>query len=304
MIVTDKDKEIIATRTKQRKQQFAMSLEQVADQVEVNKATVNKLVHKDEHWKTQSLSQEMWMKFAEWVGYSLSEDSWQVDRNATNFRRYYNMCNHVKEDSILRIISDRFGKGKSTALKAYRFDHETHAYYFKCHRSWTQKVFVGQIKKALKLSGGVQNVFQALEDITAHIQSIKHMRPILMFDEYNRLPEGSKAQVFSLYEMLENTAGFVLCGGENLQKELTRGVGSAKQDCQEVFDRGGSKYLSSKELKVAEIKADIKGICEMNGVADPMQIAAITNNFTGSFRKVKADIDDYKKKQRKGAKNG
>jgi hypothetical protein len=304
MIVTDKDKENIASKVKERKAQFKMSLDQVGNQVGANKSTVNKLVHDDEKWRTESVSEDMWVRFANWVNYDFHEESWKIHRGATNFKRYYNMCKHVSDASIMRIISDRFGKGKSTALKAYQFDHANRSWYFKCHKSWTQKVLVGQIKKALNLTGGVQNTFSTLEEIADHIMSIKHLKPAMFFDEYNRMPEGSKAQIFSLYEMTEGALGIILCGGENLKVELKRGVNNARQDCQEIYDRGGAKYLVSNPLLEKEMKSDITAICELNGITSPEVIQTLINNFTGSFREVKAGIDDYKRKLSKGGTNG
>lgn len=300
MIVTLKDKEIIARKVRQRKAHFVMSLDAVGAKVGVNKSTVNKLVHESDRWKTESVSDEMWIKFADWTEYDFNDGSWKVFRNAINFRNYYNICKHVKDDSIMRIISDRFGKGKSTALKAFQRDHVTSAWYFICDRSMTQKVLVRSVKKQLGLSANVTNIYSALDDISAHIERIKHTRPVLLFDEYNRLSEGSKSLIKTIYDRTEGNVGIVICGGENLEVDLNRGINRAKLDYQETYDRAGAVYRQARAMTIEEITTDITTICKINGVTDKLTIQAIINNFSGSFRKVKADIDDYKKKLRKG----
>lgn len=293
MMISIKDKVNICRLTKARAGQHSLSQSEVAVQAGVHKTMVNWIFSADEKWRGQSISDAKWRSLAAWCKHSLEGEGWKLYKNAVNYRRFYNMAQHAQEASLMIIISERFGRGKSTALRSYRDDNPKSVWYFEGESTWTQPVFVQKLCMTLGLGGVMGGIPVAFDAIVSQLNG--SYRPLLIFDEWSELPESSRRLVKTLYNRTEGRCGIVLCGGEYLKKDLMAGVRSARQSYQEIFSRGGGKILGGKALTEAGARKEVAGVCALNGVEDEEAVLLICGAFTGDFREVRRLIEDYKR---------
>lgn len=190
MNFTIKQKEQIALEARNKAAMHEMSQREVAAQAQISKTAVTWIFSAEETWRNYSISDQKWQAMAEWAGVSFNTNEWQLNKEATNFKRFYNMCQHAQEASIMIIISDSQGRGKSTALRSYRDDHAKNAFYLECETSMVQKIFLRNIKSLLGLTDEGEGIHDSLNAIVKRILTLN--KPILELDEWNELPEASK----------------------------------------------------------------------------------------------------------------
>lgn len=295
-------KEQISEHAKSKAYMHEMSQREVAAQSGVSKTAVTWIFSDEQNWKNQSISDQKWQAMADWSGLTFKSNAWQINREATNFKRFYNMCAHAQEDSIMIIISDSQGRGKSTALECYRDDHAKNAFYLECETSMVQRVFLRNIKSLLGLPDENEGIHDAINSVVRRLLTFD--KPILELDEWNELPEASKRLIKTIWNKTEGKLGIIICGGRSLKKSLESGVARAKQSYQEIHSRGGGKILSGKSLDEKTVSRELSRICQLNGIDNESEILSIRNNFNGDLRATRRMIQDQikiKSKQRKEA---
>ncbi|WP_420581976.1 AAA family ATPase [Reichenbachiella sp.] len=291
MTITIKQKEQIAQAAKNKAKMHGMSQREVAAQAQVSKTAITWICSAEETWREYSISDQKWTAVAEWAGVVFDENEWQLNREATNFKRFYNMCKHAQEGSIMIIISDSQGRGKSTAQEAYRDDHAKNSFYLECETSMVQKVFLRSVKALLGIPDEGEGIHDSINIIVKRL--LTYNKPLLMLDEWNELPEASKRLIKTIWNKTEGKLGIVICGGRSLKKSLESGVARAKQSYQEIHSRGGGKILQGKVLDDKKATEEVSRICVLNGLTDQEAIMKVVNNFTGDIRAVRRMIEEH-----------
>jgi transcriptional regulator with XRE-family HTH domain len=303
MTITHQDKELIAKKAKNQADQYQLSQAKVAIQSGVNKTTITWIFNGQ--WENYSISDQKWIEVARWCQYDFDSDVWKIDREVKNFKRFYKMCNHAHLNQRMKMISDKQGRCKSTALETYRNDNRANAFYLECDDTMIKSEFLNRLAELLGVKDSLStSIAGKLNTVCEAILKVK--KPIILLDEWNELPSGSKRLIKTLWNKTEGRCAFVICGGMNLKKDMENGVKRAKQSYQEIYSRGGGTILTGvkNETDDASIKrntTEITRVCQANGLTNPHSIAKIINNFTGDWRVVHEMVIDEKALNRKNA---
>ena len=117
--------------------------------------------------------------------------------------------------------------------------------------------------------------------------------PLIIINEVDKLKDESLYFFISLYNMTEEKCGIACFATDQLEKRIERGLFLNKKGYQEIFSRFGRRFIELKQPN----RADIRLICNANGVTDEDVIAEIFNSSEGDLRRVKKLVQNERAKR-------
>lgn len=198
----------------------------------------------------------------------------------------------AKEEGATFALVGPAGSGKTFAGKWFATNMRGKSvYYLECAEYWNKKMFLGNLLQAMGKENTGMNIGEMMELIVRELR--RQHEPLIILDEVDKLSDPVLAFFITLYNELNNMCGFVWTSTNAIEKRITRGRNISKRGYQELFSRIGSKFISLKGASPAEIRE----ICEQNGITDPMQVGLIINDCEGDLRRVSRHLLKDKAKQ-------
>jgi len=276
------NKEMIRNKVEEKISTLQISANAASAQIGISAATMSNVLNNTWMLKPElAPSDEMWRKLALWAGVATD---WNTAYTA-DFKRMTGICRHAQEMSISKAISFTPGTGKTYALKEYSNSNPS-VYYIECEEYWNKKVFLQKLCSVMGINNSLLSVPEMVEVIIDFLNSKEKI--LVIIDEADKL----KDPVINFYKTFYNKteAGFILCGAPYFKNRIEKGCRLQKQTYQEIFSRIGGEFLRLKGVT----DADIKLICEANGIRDIMDIEQVKNYCNGDLRRAKSSIDKLK----------
>lgn len=256
------------------------SQRQIATQCGVSNATISQILNNN--W--DSISDEMWRK----VEVTLRMDfNWHT-APTTNFKLIYDLVKTAKSQSLSIGISDTAGKGKTEAFTKFAREH-SNVIYIECKNYWTKKSYI----KQLLINSGLTSLGSTETLINAFLRHLKGLyKPVVIIDQFDKLKNPQLDLFMDFYNDLHGHCAFVISGVEALEKRIERGVSRDTVGYAELYSRIGRKFIKLDPITLADVKA----ICNANGIKHEEDIEDIYNNCENDLRRVRRDIDKLKLK--------
>lgn len=207
---------------------------------------------------------------------------WQiVSTNAyTEIASVLNRCH--QESSVTWVVGEA-GSGKTTTARHYASTTE-HAYYVLCSEDMHRRDFLNTISRSLGFSLPKQNLRESLMDVVDKLLSMD--RPLLIFDEADKLSDSVFHYFIQLYNLLEDRCGMTFLSTAYIEKRMQRGLTLKKRGYAEMNSRLGRKFY----VIDPTTGVDVYGICQANGVEDKHEIGDIISDaeqYQFDLRRVK-----------------
>ena len=172
------------------------------------------------------------------------------------------------------------GSGKTYAAKEYETSHRN-VYRLMCDEFWSKNDFVEELLRAMgeKADGLTKRERLAL---ACRVLGMKD-RPLLIFDEFDKLGDNVWSFFITLYNRLEDQCGMVLLSTDYIEKRFRMGLKYQRKGYPEIWSRLGSRCV---ELDRADYE-DVKAVCEANGLTDEAVIEDIARSAEGDLRRVR-----------------
>lgn len=255
-------------------QQFSSQAQAARRLKNVSEATVINIL-KGNHG---SISEEMWRKVGRQVGWSNTGEWNMADtRDLKNMIRYFQ---DAKKYSHVFAIVGNAGCGK-TATAAQYARIEQNVYHINCAEYWNKKMFLGKILHAMGREHTGYNTAEMMDEIVENI--MKQDNPLILLDEADKLNDNVLYFFITLYNLLEGKCGIILLSTDYLSKRILRGYKFNKKGYAEIFSRIGRRFIKLSGTGKAEVRA----ICEANGVMDTHTVTEIYHGYDGDLRRVK-----------------
>lgn len=246
--------------------------------------------------KWDAIADKTWIRIGQALGWS--QAGWQVVET-TNTRLLNQVYTDAKENSLWMAVSYQAGSGKTVSGRTYAATYASEACYFIQAREWSRRQFLAELCKVLGIGYPASATTEGMiELIVDFLVQRAHLRPLIILDETDKLKADALRVLIPLYNELEDKVGFVIQGTENLQRKIEIGVQWNKQGFDELHSRFGRSFVHL----YGATKADIKNICQANGISDPATIEAIWKeagprqmNIQGQFV---AMVDDLRRVRR------
>lgn len=227
--------------------------------------------------KWEHISEEMWRKVAKAIGYGTN--GWNTAATAT-YLQVHALLRGAQEESRVMSLTAPAGSGKTYAAKEYEASHRN-VYRLMCDEFWSKNDFVEELLRAM----GEKAIGLTKRERLALACSVlsKKEKPLLIFDEFDKLGDNVWSFFITLYNRLEGQCGMVLLSTDYIEKRMRMGLKSQRRGYPEIWSRLGSRCV---ELDRADY-ADVKMVCEANGLTDEAVIEDIARSAEGDLRRVR-----------------
>ena len=183
------------------------------------------------------------------------------------------------------------GCGKTTTGRLYAESHKE-AFYILCSEDMLKGEFVRTIARRLGIRSEGYTVRELWQEI---IDSIIQMeRPLIIFDEADKLPESVFQYFISMYNNLEDRCGVVFLSTDYIKRRISNGLRYGRKGYKEIFSRIGRKYFDLEPTSAQDVYA----ICTANGITSREDIDKIIKEGDGydfDLRRVKKSVHRMKR---------
>jgi hypothetical protein len=237
----------------------------VSVKCEVSNATISNMIN----GKWELIKTEMWMQVASKLNVHFS--GWQI-AETTNFKMMWGVLNDAKEHSLFIPVAFIAGSGKTTGVDEFAKAHSESVYVLKADE-WAKREFLTALALTLGIEppkGGL-SVSQIGVRISNFFNERAFTKPLLVIDEFKKLKAPAKRWIISFFNRIEDKAGLVVVGTEDLEEEIKRGVRLKMEGYDELESRLGRNYV---KLFGATLN-DVELICKANGINEREKAAEI-----------------------------
>lgn len=249
----------------------------------VSEATVIQILK--DNWDL--ISVEMWTRVGKQVGWNAKGDWTMVDT-----KDYDKVCRFLAdaqaEQNVYAICAPE-GSGKTSSVRHYASTYQQ-VFHVVCAEYFNMKYLLRKMLEAMSIESASMTVPEMMETV---VDAVNRMSNVLfVWDEFDKLKDPVIYFFITLYNELEDKCGMVVMGTPFLEARIKKGVRLNKKGFREIYSRIGRKYIYLNGTSKAEVKA----ICEANGIADPADIAEAFNDYEGDLRRLKKKIHNIKKR--------
>lgn len=249
---------------------------------DVSGATVSQMINKN--WDL--ISDVMWRNVAKQIGYR--EHAWELVETIDH-QRMTRILEDAKQNALVMAICGAAGTGKSFTIKHFQASRKN-VFALYCNEFWNKKTFLREILMTMGRDYKGLSIGEMMQEVVWGIKTCD--RPVLIFDEADKLSDNVLYNFISIYNQVEDDCGIVLCATNHLEKSLKKGVALNKKGYNEIWSRVGRRCINLKGVSASDIVA----ICEANGVKDQDDIQFIIKDSEGDLRRVKRCIHAVKQK--------
>lgn len=275
----------------QQKKQIAEALESYCARFEsqnkasnslkgVSSATITQVLQ--ENWEL--IADRMWRNIASQIGFASTE--W-VGVETENYKTITQLLQDAQEFSNVFAICGEAGSGKTYALRQFTGENKR-VYMLQCNEYWNRKMFMQELLTAMGRDCSGYTVGEMMAEVVRGLK--KEDRPLIIMDEADKLTDQVMYFFITLYNLLEEHCGIVMCATDHLQKRIKRGLKLNKKGYKEIYSRIGRKFVELDGVN----SSDVVAICINNGIADKKDIKGVIEDSEWDLRRVKRKIHALK----------
>lgn len=242
-------------------------------------------------WK--GISDSMILNVGKQIGWSAQQEVWNLVETST-YRDLKEIADDAKRYGNVFCCIASAGSGKTRTVKTYANQNED-VYHIVCRDFWSRKDFLKEFLKELGMAfhGLAQN--DMMELIIYALR--KRYQPLVILDEFDKLPDHTFSFFITLYNLLEDECGVILMATDHLEKRMNSGLDHNKKGYQEIYSRMGRRFIHLDE----PTQTDIINICMANGIDNKLTIKDIWDDCEGDIRRVKRRVHSEKKQIQEAA---
>lgn len=267
------------------------SYNKVSTKVGVSNGTISQMVNGNH----DLIKPELWQKVA--AALNWTPKAWNI-AETTNYKMLTQLFTDAKTESMFMAVSHAAGSGKSASINKYA--ETDSSVYVVCAGEWSRRLFLLNLSRSLGIDTGkgYANVEELGKKVVTFFVERQTLKPLLILDEADKLKPSALRFLIPFYNELEDKAGVVIAGTDNLEKEIKRGVRYQTKGYDEIDSRFGRKFVHL----FGATKKDVAAICTVNGITDAQMHEAIFDEAEPTMRthegKKYRVIDDLRRVKR------
>lgn len=238
--------------------------------------------------KWELISDDMWMKLSSQLDAS---SEWQLCRTAA-FDALMFYLQDAKDESNVMWVTGPAGIGKSTAAGVFRNEHRN-VFMLTCSEDMHKSDFIRELASKVGVRATGMTVRETLMAVIDAL--VKMDRPLLIFDEGDKLTDKVLYYYISLYNALEDKCGMIFLSTNYIQERMRQGLARGKKGYDEIDSRICRRFVPLDLVTMSEVEA----ICRANGLTDSAAIRTVKEECVTSgndLRRVKKSVHKELKK--------
>lgn len=241
---------------------------------DVSEATFISIMNPD---KWGGISAELWRTVGYQLGWRKKSSVFVETQNATTMLIYYGLAQDYGEMFCLLGME---GRGKTFVAEWYRDRMRgKNVFYLRCKSVHNKKYFLIDILKSMGKPYEGMNTFELMEACVYQLSRLE--KPLIIFDEADKLPDELLQFFIQLYNELRFVCGIVLQGQPRFRDRIRKGIEKGKAGFRELYSRIGRRYIELSDLS----RSEIKDICQQNGLSES-EIDYAVNDCEGDMRRI------------------
>ena len=245
---------------------------------DVSAATVSNIIG----GKWNLIGEKMWQRLEAQL---VRHEGWQIF-STTAYRDMSLYLGIAQEESRVIWVAAPAGIGKSTAAGSYAALHRN-VFRMTCSSDMGKTDFVHELAALVGVRSGGLSVRGAFSEILKHLVTLD--RPLLVFDEADKLSDRVMLYFISIYNALEDRCGIVFMSTDAIRNRIRNGVLKGKAGYDELESRICRSYVDLTQVSAGEVEQ----ICLVNGLQSREGIARVkaeAGKHHNDLRRVKACI--------------
>lgn len=283
MKITENEKSKIAEAAQHYVARYDSQNQAAATLSGVSSATLSQVIN----GKHGLISKNMWRNLLAALSYNPNEE---VVLKTAPFNKLSSFLADAKKNKLALGVVGEAGTGKSFAIKFFE-STERNVVVLSCREYWNRKWFLQELLIKLGRPYHGLTIAEMMSDAVSRLLVTED--PIIVFDEYDKLPEHVFSFFVTLYNELEDRCGFLIIATDHLRKRIKRGLALNKKGYNEFNSRLGRRLLELPQPN----SEDITMICMANGITDRKKIKAIIDDSDWDLRRVKRKMHAIKAKR-------
>ena len=231
--------------------------------------------------KFANVSDDMFLRIRAAISDGRS-DGWRICETAA-FKDVETFLSDAQQYHNVSWIIAPAGIGKTTAANQYAKMHRN-VFVLPCSEDMHKADFVEELAKKIGIRNEGLTVRATLTRIVDEV--VKMERPLLVFDEGDKLTDSVMYYFISLYNALEDKCGIAFLSTPYIQKRMAKGLKLDRKGYEELYSRIGRKFVPLSSVSEYEVNA----ICRNNGLTEEKAIAAVIRD-SGELKKSAMEFD-------------
>ena len=280
-MITETNKQQIAERLREYAERIGSQNKAANSLKGISSATISQVLNNN--WEL--ISDEMWRSLGAQIGWT--ENEW-VAVETRDYRLLISLLDDARTNSNVFAVTGEAGTGKSFTMKRYA-ETNKRVYLIQCAEYWNRKMFMQELLTAMGRDYSGFTVSEMMHEVVRGLKTQEN--PLILLDEADKLSDQVLYFFITLYNMLEEHCGIVLCATDHLAKRIKRGLKLNKKGYKEIYSRIARRFI---ELHGAG-SGDITQICLANGITDTKTIKEIIADCENDLRRVRRKIHAVKR---------
>lgn len=294
--MTQDEKKAIALQLQEYVKRYRSQNKAAASLKGVSPATVSVILNGLATGEWPLINDAMWKKLADQTARANRDGHWQLVETAGWRDMVYVMADAQKWQNVTWVVGDA-GCGKTTAARAYAEEHQD-VFYILCSEDMHKNDFIREVARTI----GIRVEGRTLREMLGMIidELVQTEKPLLLFDEADKLTERVFHYFIDLYNRLEDRCGIVFFSTSYIERRMATGLRYNKCGYNELHSRIGRKFFRLDETDVQDVRA----ICQANGLLEKSQVSEVVKDaerYDFDLRRVKKAIHRVKRMQEEQA---
>lgn len=289
--LTQEEKRAIALQLQEYVKRYRSQNKAAASLKGVSPATVSVVLNGLTIGEWPLVNDIMWRKIADQTRGN-RDGGWQLVETAGWKDMVFVMADAQDWQNVTWVVGDA-GCGKTTAARAYAEEHQG-VFYILCSEDMHKNDFIREVARTI----GIRAEGRTLREMLGMIidELVQTDRPLLLFDEADKLTERVFHYFIDLYNRLEDRCGIVFFSTSYIERRMATGLRYNKCGYNELHSRIGRKFFRLDETSVQDVRA----ICQANGLSEKSQVSEVVKDaerYDFDLRRVKKAIHRVKRMQ-------
>jgi hypothetical protein len=244
-----------------------------AEMKSVSAATLSQM--RNHNW--ENIAPEMWRKVGAFLGVGTNE--WKF-AETNNSKLLLSLFSESQNFALVLAITGNAGSGKTETAKKYESENQN-VFRLSCNEYWDKKWFLRELLAKMGKETDGMTMPEMMQKAVLTLKSASN--PIIILDEADKLADSVLLFFITIYNELEGHCGIIIMATQYLEKRIRRGIAMQKKGYREIYSRVGLRFI---ELSPTTY-ADVKAVCQVNGMTDEQTIRGISKDCDSDIRRVK-----------------